>query len=186
MQIVVNAVKMCCHVFRVSVRDFDLCIIDEASLATELMLLPLLKLNFKVLVLVGDKYHRPSSMSQICREKNFTRSMFNRVIDSYGAACTAMYPSLCTQHRMHSEISYWPNKHFYARKMKPSTASMNSDANFRLQPYTVFSFQQNHNEINIVEEILSICLPYADQSEYSYGIIPASTRTKKQLEQKVR
>lgn len=170
--------------FRESPNGFDICIMDEASTVTELMVLPLLKFNFKVLVLAGDKQFQAAST---IHSMNFGRSLFNRIIDSYGSAGTSYYPTLEKQYRMHSEISYWPNKQFYEQKMMPAMMSTNRDeSNFRLHPYTVFSFNRDLTEFNIVEELLSICTPNADPSEYTYGIIPAFAVTKNQLETKFR
>lgn len=164
---------------------------DDASRCIELMVLPMLKFNFKVLVLAGDKqFKHASTFSPMCRQMNFSRSLFNRIIDSYGAAGsihTSYYPTLNIQYRMHPEICYWPNKQFYAQKMMPSEVSMKlGDCKFRLQPYTVFSFHQDSKEVTVIEELLSMCTPHADPSEFTYGIIPSFAHTKNLLEDKVR
>lgn len=161
---------------------------DEASTCTELMVLPLLRFNCKVLVLAGDKHFKDAPItSTMCRQMNFGRSLFNRIIDSYGTAGTSYYPTLSTQYRMHPEISYWPNKQFYAQKMKSSKVSMDlNDRHFPLQPYTVFSFQQDFKEANVIEDLLSICAPHVDPAEFTYGIIPAFAHTRNILEKKVR
>lgn len=160
---------------------------DDASTFTELMVLPLLKFNFKVLVLAGDKQLKDASISStMCRELNFSRPLFNRIIDSYGTAGISYYPTLKIQYRMHPEISHWPNKQFYAKEMISSIVSKELDCNFPLQPYTVFSFHQDVKEVTVIEDILSMCTPHVDPSKFTYGIIPTLAHTRNLLENKVR
>lgn len=173
--------------FRVSSEGFDLCIIDEASTVSELMVLPLLKFKFKVLVMAGDKnFQFASTCSPISLETGFNRSLFKRIIDSYVPTNVLNYPTLCRQYRMDPDICRWANQQFYSNRMVETTVSTELGTHFPLQPYTVFSFHQDVKEVTVVGDILSICIAHADPVKYSYGIIAAFAQSKNLLDNEVR
>lgn len=147
----------------------------------EQLLLPLLQLNFNVLVMAGDKQLQYTDQSN--EGMKFYRSLFTRIIDSVSKNAI---PTLRKQFRMHPQISNWPNKRFYEQQMLLTQVSLKLDENFPLQPYTVFNYYEDQCEVTVAQEILSVCMPHADQSKYTYGIIPASELTKTQLDAKVR
>lgn len=149
-------------------------------------MLPLLQFKINTFILAGDKcFEYASTRNPVCKEMNFSRSLFNRIIDSYGPSAVApCCPTLYTQYRMHPEISLWPNEYFYRRDTISS--AVQPDETFWLQPYTVFSFQQDVNEFELVSRLLSICTARDDLSEHLYGIIPAFAQTKNLLDTKAR
>lgn len=165
---------------RFSSNPFHLCIVDDASFVTEIDLMPAFLLNFHAMFLVGDQKCSATSVgNQICRERGFARSLFNRIIASHASNITTFLPSMHAQRRMHFEIQRWPNQQFYDHRL---TNTSTTDDSFPFMPYTVFSFCQEHGEVGVVESIIETCFKSADPAKYTYGIIPGFLQSKHQLQ----
>lgn len=87
---------------------------------------------------------------------------------------------------MHPEICQWPNKKFYDNKLVSALETFELTKNFPFEPYTVLDFHQDHHEIGLIEEILTVCIGQVNPKKYSYGIISGFAQTKNLLMTKLR
>ncbi|XP_027346720.1 uncharacterized protein LOC113858327 [Abrus precatorius] len=98
-----------------TMKPLNILVIDEASQLKECeSLIPLLLPGISHAILVGDECQLPSMVrSNVSFEAGFARSLFQR-LSSLG------YPKhfLNTQHRMHPQISAFPNSYFYFNKIQ--------------------------------------------------------------------
>lgn len=93
---------------------FDYLIVDEACQSTELETLIALQLNPEKVILVGDeKQLPPTVMSKDSQKTLYSRSLFERLLH-----CSVDKIMLREQYRMHPEISGFPSKQFYEKRLK--------------------------------------------------------------------
>jgi len=90
--------------------DFDLCVIDEATQATEpSCLIPAVK--SEKLVMAGDhKQLPPTILNERAKEEGLDETMFERLIALYGEEVKSI---LKTQYRMHEKIMRFSADEFY-------------------------------------------------------------------------
>lgn len=90
--------------------EFDLVLLDEAAQCSEACTWTLLRPEVRRLVLVGDVHQLPSvTTCEEARRCGHGRSMMERLSSALGYPTT----SLRVQHRMHAQISAFPNRYFY-------------------------------------------------------------------------
>lgn len=96
-------------------RNFDLCVIDEATQATEpSCLIPALKA--RKLVMAGDhKQLPPTILNQEASEKGLSETLFERMIALYGMDIKKL---LKVQYRMHEDIMKFSDDEFYEGRIK--------------------------------------------------------------------
>jgi senataxin len=88
--------------------------LDEASQLVEAHIPMVLHPNIEMLIMAGDHMQLPSTViSKAAKVAGFGQSLFESMMNSD-------YPSflLDVQYRMHPEISRWPNRIFYDKKLK--------------------------------------------------------------------
>lgn len=91
-------------------KKFDICFIDEASQCTEAETIIPLQLDFKNMVLVGDKNQlQPKVMSQSLMNSGFDESLFSRICNVFISQTAKPVLTLTQQYRMHPEIFEFPN-----------------------------------------------------------------------------
>lgn len=89
--------------------SFDVAVVDEASQASiPATFAPLVAA--KRIILAGDHKQLPPYGSQEMQEREMEVSLFEHIINRFGADCAQM---LTTQYRMHSQIASFPSKQFY-------------------------------------------------------------------------
>jgi AAA domain len=89
-------------------------IVDEAAAASEPAICIPLHLNPERLLLVGDPLQLPATvMSRRAAEKGLSRSLQERLM--YG--CKRDHVVLAEQYRMHPDISSFPSRQFYQRRV---------------------------------------------------------------------
>ncbi|MEF8848181.1 MAG: IGHMBP2 family helicase [Candidatus Thermoplasmatota archaeon] len=95
--------------------EFDVCIIDEATQATEpSCLIPIVK--SKKVVMAGDhKQLPPTVLNQKAEEKGLGNTLFERIIALYDNKVKTM---LNLQYRMNEKIMGYPSVSFYNGKLK--------------------------------------------------------------------
>ncbi len=102
--------------------NFDVCVIDEATQATEpSCLIPLIKAP-KV-ILAGD--HRqlpPTILNREANDNGLAATLFERLLALYGPGIKTL---LRTQYRMHKEIMEFPNREFYQGEIKAAEGVRN-------------------------------------------------------------
>lgn len=80
-----------------------------------------------------------------------------------------LFPTLCKQRRMHSDIFSWSNKFFYKNEIIP-LAKQNRKTKFK--PYTVFQVNTIEDvEIAFLKRLLELCFTEARHNDCKYGII---------------
>jgi len=96
-------------------REFDLCIIDEATQATEpSCLIPIVKA--KKLVMAGDhKQLPPTILNEKAKKEGLSETMFERLIALYGEEIKTI---LRVQYRMHEKIMKFSDERFYRSEIK--------------------------------------------------------------------
>ena len=105
------------------VRLFDHCIIDEAGQCTETDILIPLIYDIDSVVLVGDPQQLPATVfSNGPTAWLYERSLFERLM-----CCKYPVYLLNTQYRMHPEIAYFPNQHFYEKKLSNGNNVMSKE-----------------------------------------------------------
>lgn len=162
-------------------------------------MLTVLRLHFQTLVLAGDaQLNVPSITSPKCRSNGLARSLFNRIILSHGNDPLPLYPVLTKQYRMHPEILEWPNTQFYSNKLYSAKQTEENLDDFPFHPYTVFDvdsecenvsnktdeFYEDEGELAVT--VINILRKYADQKEFSYGIVTAYLESKELIDKKFR
>ncbi|XP_057331672.1 uncharacterized protein LOC130671649 isoform X2 [Microplitis mediator] len=93
----------------------SVCIVDEASQASELETFLPLRLDVKILFLVGDpKQFKPRLNSEEARKiQNLDKSLLHRVQKVFEKKNKTPVLMLDTQYRMVKAIAQWPNNYFY-------------------------------------------------------------------------
>lgn len=168
------------HSFSLSSKPFHICFLDDSSLLSESIILPILHLKIKILVLFGDrKLSATHIVGSTSRDRGFSRPLFNRIIESIGPNYTKCIPLLRTQYRMHLDIFAWPNFHFYDNEILSALLPRKKMCPF--QSYTVFNFKQDHDEAIIIEKIINSCMKFTKNDDFTYGIIPSFSQTRKEL-----
>ncbi|MGM0441715.1 MAG: IGHMBP2 family helicase [Elusimicrobiota bacterium] len=100
---------------RMSGRDFDVCLIDEATQATEpATLIPLLHAP-KVIMAGDSKQLPPTILNQKAKEGGLEKTMFERLAQLYPENIKQL---LGIQYRMNREIMEFSNKKFYGGRLK--------------------------------------------------------------------
>ncbi len=96
-------------------REFDLCVIDEATQATEpSCLIPTVKAD--KLVMAGDhKQLPPTILSERAKREGLSETMFERLIALLGEEIKTL---LDTQYRMHEKIMRFSDDEFYQGQIK--------------------------------------------------------------------
>ncbi|MFO7791650.1 MAG: IGHMBP2 family helicase [Candidatus Saliniplasma sp.] len=96
-------------------REFDLCVIDEATQATEpSCLIPIVKAE-KVVMAGDHKQLPPTIKNQKAKRDGLADTMFERVIAMYG---TPVKTLLQIQYRMNETIMQFPDETFYEGKVE--------------------------------------------------------------------
>lgn len=96
-------------------KDFDVCIVDEATQLVEAHTALVLKPTLKCLVLSGDHLQLPATViSQSLIGIGYSVSLFERLIKTFPRLL------LDTQYRMTPEILKFPNQKFYNNEIKNS------------------------------------------------------------------
>ncbi|XP_055312579.1 uncharacterized protein LOC129574522 isoform X2 [Sitodiplosis mosellana] len=155
-------------------RSFDVCIVDDASLCTEVELLPLFRLKLTTLLLVGDeKLQASTTQNECCHENGYSRSLFSRVIASYKIfdSKRILYPTLYKQRRMLPEICSWPNKYFYDSKME-IVPIVRPPKRSPFHSYTIFQVNTIEDiEVDFVRQLLEFSIRDIKGRRCSLGII---------------
>lgn len=96
-------------------REFDLCVIDEATQATEpSCLIPIVK--SRKVVMAGDHKQLPPTIKNIqAKEEGLAETMFERIIAMYGPPVKTL---LQVQYRMNEDIMRFPDDQFYQGKVE--------------------------------------------------------------------
>ncbi len=97
---------------------FDLAIVDEATQATEPAAL-LAVLRARRAVLAGDPRQLPPTVISQEAARGLSRSLFERLLDLYGADIVTM---LREQHRMHAQIMDYPSRQLYQSQLRAHPA----------------------------------------------------------------
>ncbi|PNX72733.1 regulator of nonsense transcripts-like protein, partial [Trifolium pratense] len=100
---------------KVSMKPINLLVIDEAAQLKECeSVIPLQLPEISHAILVGDECQLPAMVrSNVCSEAGFGRSLFERL------SLLGSHKNLLNmQHRMHPQISLFPNSHFYNNKIR--------------------------------------------------------------------
>jgi hypothetical protein len=96
-------------------KNFDVCIIDEATLLAEPQVVTVLKRPLECLVLAGDHCQLPATViSQRSKKLQYGSSLFERFITETSNISFI----LDTQYRMDPKILKFPNEKYYAGKIK--------------------------------------------------------------------
>ncbi len=98
-------------------RDFDLCVIDEATQATEpSCLIPLIKAG-KVIMAGDHKQLPPTILNREAEQDGLSDTLFERLVALYGSEIKTL---LKTQYRMHQKIMKFSDEEFYEGQIKAS------------------------------------------------------------------
>jgi len=99
-----------------NVQAFDTLIVDEAGQAVEAeTLIPIIKMNPKKCLLIGDIQQLPATViSQDAEKLRFGRSLMERLIE----CCNQPSSMLKVQYRMRPEISSWPSQKYYQSQLE--------------------------------------------------------------------
>ncbi len=98
-------------------QQFDWCIVDEASQATEAAAWVPLQISSK-LVLAGDPFQLPPTIiSPEAEARGFGVSLMERLMKNYGNEISSL---LSVQYRMHSEIMEFSSREFYGNFLTAS------------------------------------------------------------------
>jgi hypothetical protein len=99
-----------------NIQAFDTLVVDEAGQAVEAeTLIPIVKMNPKKCLLIGDIQQLPATViSQEAGKLKFGRSMMERLIEH----CNQPSSMLKIQYRMRPEISRWPSQKYYQSKLE--------------------------------------------------------------------
>ncbi|KAG7206097.1 hypothetical protein KM043_003491 [Ampulex compressa] len=121
----------------------SVCIVDEATQSCEAETLIPLMLGVNTLVLVGDPNQLPATiLSQQAKKLGLDQSIFSRAQTAFEGQPNNPIIMLDTQYRMAYPIAYWPNKFFYAGKLKNAA---DHSANFPFHSYRVMNLNSNQN-----------------------------------------
>jgi len=103
-------------------RDFDLCVIDEATQATEpSCLIPVVKTE--KLIMAGDhKQLPPTILNEEAKKSGLDETMFERLIALFGEEVKTM---LNVQYRMHEKIMRFSADEFYDGELSADTSVIN-------------------------------------------------------------
>lgn len=122
-----------------SMRCFDLCIVDEASQILEPQILPLFaavcdgQSSIRRFVLIGDHKQLPAVVVQNREDsrveepelremglEDCRHSLFQRLINRFRRDCPECIYEMTRQGRMHPEVVEFANKYFYGGKLIPA------------------------------------------------------------------
>lgn len=160
---------------------FENVIIDEACQAVELSSLIPLKFGCRKCIMIGDPNQLPPTvLSKTAQDYCYEQSLFQR-IQKFNSASVVM---LSVQYRMHKEIAFFPNNHFYEGKLENGLNVLQyanpvwqSDL---LKPYLFFDIYGTHEkkarslynmtEINHAASLVRYLFSFADLSN-QIGII---------------
>ncbi|KAF5769192.1 putative DNA helicase [Helianthus annuus] len=94
--------------------NIELLVVDEAAQLRECeSVIPLQLSRLRDVILVGDELQLPAMVkSEICKEKHFGRSLFERLV-----SLEHTRHLLNVQYRMHPDISLFPNEEIYGGKL---------------------------------------------------------------------
>ncbi|XP_076293905.1 putative helicase senataxin [Lasioglossum baleicum] len=161
-------------------KGISVCIVDEATQSTEAETLIPLMLGVNTLVLVGDPNQLPATvLSTQAKRMGLDQSIFSRVQNAFEMTSCNPIIMLDTQYRMPHDICWWPNKFFYANKLK-TAKPRNED--FPFHSYRIFhvnTIQDNDNfsnthEAQFVANMIYSMLTHANLDGWeciSYGIL---------------
>lgn len=92
---------------------FDAVFVDEAAQCLEAHIWTLLRPEVETLIMAGDVHQLPAVVSEAGKRAALDRSLLQRLLDNG-------YPHdlLSVQHRMHPEISRFPNRQFYENRLR--------------------------------------------------------------------
>ncbi|XP_055607077.1 uncharacterized protein LOC129754863 [Uranotaenia lowii] len=143
---------------------FDICIIDEATMCTEISCLTVLQYRVRKLILVGDLEQFPA---KVCGEESanagLNESLFLRIRNSFLETHLEGMKMLTKQYRMHPEILKWPNDFFYNGILTTDPKTTNFDE-FPFEPYTVCSLEYEKNSSPIELKI-------TDRAEFRFALM---------------
>lgn len=136
-------------------RNIDTIILDEAGATTEMQLFPLIRLNPKNMILIGDHkqlsaFTQHGALDDIC----YNKSLLERMIDS-----KRKHHLLTQQYRMHNDICKLVSKLFY-NKLLRSDESRIVESNKNIEWVNIcYKSEQcgtsfsNKGEANIIEQL---------------------------------
>ncbi|GJQ67888.1 hypothetical protein Trydic_g16648 [Trypoxylus dichotomus] len=115
--IVCTTLSSCARLMEMDSTMIDCCIVDEATQSKEVETLIPLMLGVNKLILVGDPQQLPAvTISQQAKDLEYGQSLFQRIRKNFLDSPTNPIRMLNIQHRMHPEISLFPNNTFYNGK----------------------------------------------------------------------
>ncbi|GBO10016.1 putative helicase senataxin [Araneus ventricosus] len=146
---------------------FSCCIIDEVTQCTELEFLQVISLGINKFILVGDHHGLPAVvLSKTAENFGYGRSAFERFLQ-YFSRSQQENPvvQLLEQHRMHSDICYFPSYYFYNNQLTTADGIDSRYDHFlavsgekMLSPYTVFYIQKYGNQKLCVDSVIKLCI----------------------------
>nr|XP_014284930.1 titin homolog isoform X2 [Halyomorpha halys] len=157
-------------------REVGVCIIDEATQATEAdSLLPLVY-DVKNFILVGDPQQLPPFVaSQTAKKLGLCQSLFARLYKVWNGIPSAPVYMLTAQHRMHPEIAKFPSKAFYNGQLTtpPFLAIKRSFKPYAIIKHTLVqdSSETNLSEAKLIVEMASKLLSEPGMKGLSVGLI---------------
>ncbi|XP_078034885.1 putative helicase senataxin isoform X2 [Augochlora pura] len=175
-------------------KGISVCIVDEATQSIETETLIPLMLGVNTLVLVGDPNQLPATvLSPRAKIMGLDQSIFSRIQNAFEMNPVNPIIMLDTQYRMPHDICLWPNKFFYAGKLK--TAILRNEE-FPFHSYRIFHVNTNQNndnfsnsnEAQFIANMIHTMLTHANLDGYdsiSYGILTPYNNQKQVILKKI-
>ncbi|XP_076644410.1 putative helicase senataxin isoform X2 [Halictus rubicundus] len=161
-------------------KGISVCIVDEATQSTEAETLIPLMLGVNTLVLVGDPNQLPATvLSPQAKKMGLDQSIFSRVQNAFEMNTINPIIMLDTQYRMPHDICWWPNKFFYAGKLKTDKLRNEEFPFYSYRIFHINTSQNNDNfsntdEAQFVANMIYTMLTHANLDGWeciSYGIL---------------
>ncbi|KAI4470494.1 dna2/nam7 helicase family [Holotrichia oblita] len=148
--IVCTTLSSCARLLELNRGRIDCCIVDEATQSKEAEILIPLMLGVTKLILVGDPQQLPAVIiSQHAKHLECGQSLFQRIKKVFNHNPENPIRMLNVQHRMHPEISVFPNNEFYQGELKDSESCILRKDLSKLLPYHVFNLNLKYNQESI-------------------------------------
>nr|XP_031832015.1 probable helicase senataxin isoform X1 [Nomia melanderi] len=180
--------------FVTSKKGISVCIVDEATQSTEAESLIPLMLGVNTLVLVGDPNQLPATViSPQAKRFGLDQSIFSRVQNAFEFTPNNPIIMLDTQYRMPRDISSWPNKFFYAGKLK---TAIPRNEEFPFHSYRIFNLNTSQNndnfsntdEAQFIANMIYSMLTYANLEKWesiTFGILTPYNNQKTVIQHKI-
>ncbi|KZC15053.1 PREDICTED: probable helicase senataxin [Dufourea novaeangliae] len=138
--------KLMKSLFATNNTGISVCIVDEAAQSCEAETLIPLMLGVNTLVLVGDPNQLPATtLSPQAKKLGWGQSIFSRVQNAFELHPNNPIIMLDTQYRMQHDICSWPNKFFYAGKLK---TNIPRTVEFPFHSYRILHLNTSQNDDN--------------------------------------